>query len=346
MDELINGIHKLTLDGNTIDRLLLYLKDLETLIGINEGAFTTIEIAPNIKINAEDLSTFKGFINPDDLNAIDTFEKLELYVDDKLADLIRTVDILEQNDENLFSAHSESTVKIGENLALINDLKSKITALNNGEENVVQSIAQMIAKGIEESLAVEGKIGEQLNNKVDKRTETIAEEVIIPTNKTQEGYLIADEEDQQYAHYVISDSNAYLEGIRVEDSRISIYVEAGLLKPGDQVVIKEVNKTWVLGEEDFKTIYKVYLDSMMKRNYLDSNQVTALVATQVLEKYNDLLVKIENLERNKVDKVEGKMLSSNDFTNEDKNKLDNIIMDEEQIKQIIDDAFDSVFKNK
>ena len=40
------------------------------------------------------------------------------------------------------------------------------------------------------------------------------------------------------------------------------------------------------------------------------------------------------------------MLSSNDFTNEDKNKLDNIIMDEEQIKQIIDDAFDSVFKNK
>ena len=348
MDEfLINGTHTLSLSGEVIDRLLLYLNDLSALISISEGNLNTIEIAPGVQIDTKDLSTFKGFIKPDDLNAIDTIEELELFVDDKIFDLVASVDTLDQNVQNLFTAASENAIDTAENLTLINDLKFKLIALNNGNEHVDKSINQMIASSIATELEDNGAIKTLLDNKVDKVVETIPYEVIIPTTVVN-GYLVADAEDQEHALYVIDESNAYLQdqGISINDERISAYVTAGILKPGDQVVLNgEIEKTYMLSEENFKSIYKVYLDLMMSRTYLDKDQVTRLVTTQIIDRYNELLNRIITIENNKVDKVAGKTLSTNDFTDDYKNKIDSIITDENQIKQIIDDAFDSVFKN-
>lgn len=68
-----------------------------------------------------------------------------------------------------------------------------------------------------------------------------------------------------------------------------------------------------LSENDFTDDYKNKLDNLS--NYDDS-----MLKAQINENKD----KISNLEQNKVEKVKGKNLSSNDFTNEEKEKLENL----------------------
>lgn len=81
-----------------------------------------------------------------------------------------------------------------------------------------------------------------------------------------------------------------------------------------------------LSTNDFSDTYKQWIDSF---EHYDDTQIKDMILSEVANRTNALLTK--------VDKEVGKGLSSNDFTDQDKEKLDSIEpYDDTQIKELID----------
>ena len=80
-----------------------------------------------------------------------------------------------------------------------------------------------------------------------------------------------------------------------------------------------------------------------QNNIIIPNTLTTSVYNSDSKNIDELLNELIKIQENKVDKVEGKGLSTNDFTNEDKEKLNSIIADPNNIT--IDAALSETSEN-